>query len=109
MAEIDPSVLKDLLSRPKSDLDPQVTIDDVDLQAPTVETVKDDDAKLDHDDKHHWVREAVAAQVFDFWHIPGTENPADILSKHWAHNKVSHVLRPMLFWRGDTLDCVSLS
>ena len=58
---------------------------------------------------YHRVREAIAAQVFDFWHIPGTINPADILSKHWAYNKVSHVLRPLLFWRGDTLDCVSLS
>ena len=32
----------------------------------------------------HRVREAIAANVFDFWHIPGPENPADVLSKHWA-------------------------
>ena len=57
---------------------------------------------------YHRVREAIAAQVMDFWHIPGAENPADMLSEHWAHNKVSHVLRPILFWRGDTKDCVPL-
>ena len=59
--------------------------------------------------RYHRVREAIAAQVFEFWHIPDDENPADILSKHWACNKASHVLRPLVFWRGDTLDCVSLS
>ena len=49
----------------------------------------------------HRAREAIAAQVMDFWHVPGTENPADMLSKHWACNKVSHVLRPILdFERG---------
>ena len=53
---------------------------------------------------YHRVREAIAAQVFEFWHVPGDENPADIVSKHWAYNKVSHVLRPLMFWRGDTLD-----
>ena len=58
---------------------------------------------------YHRVREAIAAQVFEFWHVPGDENPADIVSKHWANNKASHVLRPLMFWRGDTLDCVSLS
>ena len=46
---------------------------------------------------YHRVREAIAAQVMDFWHIPGAENPADMLSEHWACNKVSHVLRPILF------------
>ena len=44
---------------------------------------------------YHRAREAIAAQVMDFWHMPGAENPADILSKHWACNKVSHVLRPV--------------
>ena len=55
---------------------------------------------------YHRVREAIAANVYDFWHVPGPENPADVLSKYWACNKVSDVLRPMLFWHGDTKDTV---
>jgi hypothetical protein len=44
------------------------------------------DAKLQHR-RHtalsfHCVREAIAAGVLAFYHIPGTINPADILSKH---------------------------
>ena len=51
---------------------------------------------------------SIAANVFDFWHIPGPENPADVLSKHWVCNKVSDVLRPVLFWSGDAKDSVPL-
>ena len=40
-----------------------------------------------------------------FYHISGDINPADILSKHWAHGNVyPKLLRPLLFYEGDTLD-----
>ena len=37
---------------------------------------------------YHRVREAIAAKILEFFHIPGDENPADIVSKHWSHNKM---------------------
>ena len=37
-----------------------------------------------------------------FHHIKGKLNPADVLSKHWAYADVRRLLRPLLFWHGDT-------
>ena len=48
-------------------------------------------------------REAVAAKIINFSHIPGKLNPADILSKHWSYNHIWCTLQPLLFWKGDTL------
>jgi hypothetical protein len=31
-------------------------------------------------------------------------NPADVLSKHWAHHAVWSQLQAILFWKGDTAD-----
>lgn len=50
----------------------------------------------------HRVREAIAAGIISFHHIPGTQNPADVLSKHWGHTQVWQLLRPLMFWQGDT-------
>ncbi|MEM6602331.1 MAG: Ty1/Copia family ribonuclease HI [Verrucomicrobiota bacterium] len=55
---------------------------------------------------YHRVREAIAAGVVQFYHINGVINPADILSKHWAHNQIWDLLKPLLFWAGDVLDLV---
>jgi hypothetical protein len=33
----------------------------------------------------HRVREAIAAGILGFYVIPGDDNPADILSKHWGY------------------------
>ena len=51
---------------------------------------------------YHRVREAIAAGVFSFHHIPGVENPADMASKHWGYTQMWQVLRPVLFTVGDT-------
>ena len=54
---------------------------------------------------YHYVREAVASNMVRFHHIGGDMNPADILSKHWAHGAVyPNLLRPLLFYEGDTMD-----
>ena len=45
----------------------------------------------------HRVREAIAAGITTFHHIPGPINPADILSKHWAYSKIWPILKPILF------------
>jgi hypothetical protein len=46
----------------------------------------------------HRVREAIAARVIRFGHIAGIDNPADILTKHWDHNSIWPILKPLLFW-----------
>ena len=53
---------------------------------------------------YHRVRQAQAAGIFRFFHIPGSSNPADILSKHWGHQQIWPVLRPLLFWAGNVGD-----
>ena len=50
----------------------------------------------------HRVREAIAAKIVLFYHIPGVLNVADILSKHWGYQQVREILRPLLFYHGDT-------
>jgi hypothetical protein len=50
----------------------------------------------------HRVHEAVASGIVTFQFIPGNINPADILSKHWGYSQVWHILKPILFWKGDT-------
>ena len=52
----------------------------------------------------HRVREAVSSDMLRFHHINGKDNPADILSKHWGYQQVWHLLKPILFWQGDTVD-----
>ena len=54
---------------------------------------------------YHRVREAVACKdLLGFYHIPGTLNPADILSKHWGFADVWTQLKPLLFWSGETME-----
>jgi hypothetical protein len=50
---------------------------------------------------YHRTREAIAAKILRFYHVKGTLNPADILSKHWDMASVWTQLRPLLFWRFD--------
>jgi hypothetical protein len=52
---------------------------------------------------YHRVREAIAAGYIRFEHIPGTENPADILTKSLPHHKARVFVEPFLFWKGDTM------
>ena len=50
----------------------------------------------------HRVREAVASRHIDFLCLPGPENPADILSKHWACGSVQDTLLPLFNRHGET-------
>ena len=54
----------------------------------------------------HRVCEAIASGFLVFHHIRGITNPADILSKHWGYQQVWSVLKPLLFWQGDTMDLI---
>ena len=51
----------------------------------------------------HRVREAAAAGILKMYYLPGPQNPANILSKHWGYSQVWGLLQPLLFWEGDTL------
>jgi hypothetical protein len=54
----------------------------------------------------HRVREAVAAGITVLHYIPGNQNPADLLSKHWDWNSAWPLLKPLMFsqWEGDSAD-----
>ena len=54
----------------------------------------------------HRVREAIASGMVAFHHLPGTINPADILSKHWGYTQIWSMLQPLLFWQGDTANLI---
>jgi len=50
---------------------------------------------------YHRVREAIAADLMSFFHIPGTENPSDVLTKNLTHSVAWKLIRPFLFYAGD--------
>ena len=50
----------------------------------------------------HRVREMIASNNLVFTFIPGTINPADILSKHWGYHQVWPMLKTLLFHEGNT-------
>ena len=50
---------------------------------------------------YHQVCEAIAGRWIGFEHIPGTENPADILTKPLPWFKLKLVVEPLLMWKGD--------
>jgi hypothetical protein len=54
---------------------------------------------------YHRVREACAAGVMWFIYTPGKTNVADVLTKYLPWCDMLPKLRPVLFWKGDTMDC----
>ena len=59
-------------------------------------------SKRHHLASYHQVREAIGAKYISFHWKDGKSNPADILSKHWEFATVWPMLKPILFWRGET-------
>jgi hypothetical protein len=55
---------------------------------------------------YHRVREMIAAGILGYYWIDGKSNPADIVSKHWGYQQVWTLLKPILFYSGDTLDLI---
>ena len=51
---------------------------------------------------YHKACKDVTTGIIRVHHIPGNTNPADILSKHWDYSSVWPMLKPLLFWQGDT-------
>ena len=58
--------------------------------------------KRHHLVSYHRVKEAIAAKYISFHWKVCKSNPADILSKHWEFATVWPMLKPILFWRGET-------
>ncbi len=56
---------------------------------------------------YHKVREAIAGGWLRFEHLPGTENPADIMTKSLPWFKMKVFVEPLLFWKGDTSEVPS--
>jgi len=52
----------------------------------------------------HRVRAAISAKILEFHFIDGSDNPADICSKHWGYQQIWKLLKPLLFWKGDTAE-----
>jgi hypothetical protein len=50
----------------------------------------------------HRFREMIAAKILGYYWIDGKKNPADVVSKHWGHQQVWHLLKPLLLFFGDT-------
>ena len=47
---------------------------------------------------YHRVCKFVAAGIINVVHIPGDENPADVLTKFLPHHKLYKLMREFLFW-----------
>ena len=60
--------------------------------------------KRHHALAYHLVREAIAAGIINFSHLPGELNPADVMTKHWSYSKIWTILQAVMFWTGDTAD-----
>jgi hypothetical protein len=56
---------------------------------------------------YHCVREMIAAKILGYYWIDGKKIPADIVSKHWSYPHVWHILKPLLFYSGDTKDLIN--
>ena len=59
-------------------------------------------SKRHHLVSYHRVREAIAAKYISFHWKDDKSNPADTLSNHWEFATVWPILKPILFWRGET-------
>ena len=53
---------------------------------------------------YHRMRWAVAAGIIKFVKIPGKENASDALTKFLPYSDAWPLLKPLLFWKGETLD-----
>src|SRR5687767_14859526 len=49
----------------------------------------------------HCICEVVASKYVGFYFLPGANNPADVLSKHWLYTSNWNNLQCLLFWKRD--------
>ena len=53
---------------------------------------------------YQYVREALASGSYIYAFVKEDANPSDVLSKHWGHQAVWPLLKPIVFDQGDTYD-----
>jgi hypothetical protein len=51
---------------------------------------------------YHRVREAISSKVLYFCKICGKQNPADVMTKYLSYAEFWPLIRPFLFWHGET-------
>ncbi len=51
---------------------------------------------------YHFTREAIATGMIRMFHIAGIDNPSDCLTKFLDYQEWYRILRPVLFWQGNT-------
>ena len=61
-------------------------------------------SKRHHISAYHRVMEAIASKYLMFIWKDGKTSSADILSKHWEFPQIWPILKPLLFWRGETTE-----
>lgn len=54
---------------------------------------------------YHRVREAVAAGIMYYFHVDGKINISDCMTKLLSNRILSNLIKPVLFWQGDTREC----
>ena len=52
---------------------------------------------------YHRVREACAAHIINFIHISTKQNVSNVLTKFLPYPVLRPLIKPILFWKGDTL------
>ena len=57
--------------------------------------------KSHHALSFHRVREAIASGVINLIHIPGKDNPADVLTKSLVHPALYGLTKPFIFYSKD--------
>ena len=57
----------------------------------------------------HFLKSAIATGAYKYVWADGKDNASDVLTKHWGYQQVWPILRPVLFWKGDTLDIIRKS
>ena len=51
---------------------------------------------------YHYVRVALTSGAYVYAFVKGEANPSDVLSKHWGHQAIWTLLKPII--QGDTYD-----
>ena len=50
---------------------------------------------------YHCVREAIASGILNLFHIPGSENPSDVMTKTLNHPQIWNLTKQFMFYNGN--------
>jgi hypothetical protein len=49
----------------------------------------------------------ITDKILVYYLLGGKKKPSDIVGKHWSYPQVWHLLKPLLFYSGDTMDMIN--